>query len=83
MNSEIMNLKFKTTMIDLPITAKKLTQRYQYINRSPSTNIDSSQNISKSILDVQDSINISKLSSENSKIFTTFDSIKIQLPIVI
>lgn len=76
MNSEIMNLKFKTTMIDLPITAKKLTQRYQYINRSPSTNIDSSQNISKSILDVQDSINISKLSSENSKIFTTFDSIK-------
>lgn len=76
MNSEIMNLKFKTTMIDLPITAKKFTQRYQYINRSPSTNIDSSQNISKSILDVQDSINISKLSSENSKIFTTFDSIK-------
>jgi len=76
MNSEIMNLKFKTKIIDLPITAKKLTQRYQYINKSPSTNIDSSLNISKSILDVQDSINISKLSSDNSKIYTTFDSIK-------
>ena len=60
MNSEIINLKFNTKMIDLPITAKKLTQRYQYINRSPSTNIDSSLDINSSILNEQNSINISK-----------------------
>ena len=45
MNTEVINLKFNTKMIDLPITAKKLTQRYQFINRSPSTNIDSSLDI--------------------------------------
>ena len=76
MNTEVINLKFNIKMIDLPITAKKLTQRYQFINRSPSTNIDSSLDINSSILNEQNNINISKLSDENSKIYSAFDSIK-------